>query len=266
VIPPTRHTLILEESYAQIFGPVTEALYKALFINLGVVALFGVLAFLIARSIVRPIDTLVDDVQRIAQGERNVVSRAPDEGEVGMLAHAINTMMAKLESRTQRLEQLSKTDGLTGLYNQRVFKTALQDEAADMETAEKPLSLVLVDIDHFKTWNDHHGHDHGDEVLRIVARVMANTIRGSDLLARYGGDEFAILARNTSLAGAQVLAEKLCAEIARHGLQLNDHRTPPLSVSVGVAQYDGDLAKFFRDADQALYSAKRCGRNCVRAA
>jgi len=264
-IPLTRQVLILEESYSQIFDPVTEILYKTLFINLAVVSLFAILAFLVTRSIVRPIDTLVKNVQRIAQGEPDALSHTPGKGEVGVLANAISMMMTRLESKTRRLEQLSKTDGLTGLYNHRVFKAALRDEAVKVRVSGEPLALVLVDIDHFKAWNDHHGHDHGDEILRVVARVMADTIRGSDLLARYGGDEFAILARNTNLTGARVLAQKLCMGIAETGSDLSDKNTPPLSVSVGIAQYSDDLNKFFKDADRALYSAKRSGRNCVRA-
>ncbi len=263
-IPASRQLLLLEESYHRVFDPVAQILHKSLVINLSIVLVFGLGAILVARSIVRPIGTLARKVQSLAEGKPDAAIWDAADNEVGMLAEAINATVARFESRTERLEHLSKTDGLTGVYNQRAFKQALKDEAVKAKASAEPLSLVLVDIDHFKDWNDRYGHERGDTVLRVVAKLISRTIRGSDLLARYGGDEFVVLARNTNLAGARVLAEKLCAAASNLVDKPAGTDTMTLSVSVGISEFTGDVTKFFADADRGLYAAKRAGRNCVR--
>ena len=162
------------------------------------------------------------------------------------------------------LSQLSITDGLTQLHNHRFFQDFLSREAKRADRTRDDLALILVDIDHFKHWNDKLGHAGGDEILRRIANVMNAHIRAADLLARYGGEEFALVAPGTDLEGAVALAEKMRAAIAQTQFFLN----PPsdqenVTVSMGVALYHGDRKKLFTDADQALYRAKASGRDCV---
>ena len=124
--------------------------------------------------------------------------------------------------------------------------------------------MILIDIDHFKRWNDSLGHAAGDAILKRIAEVMKTLLRSSDVLARYGGEEFALLAPGTSADGAQQLAEKIRRTIAETQFFIN----PPserrnVTVSMGVSHYAGDKKQLFSEADQALYRAKDSGRDCV---
>ena len=131
----------------------------------------------------------------------------------------------------------------------------------------QPLSLVLIDIDHFKMWNDQLGHAGGDEILRRMAEIMQQLTRGTDLLARYGGEEFALLLPATELDGSVQLAEKIRAAIAETEFFTDrPNEGKPVTVSIGVSAFQGDRRVFFDDADQALYRAKRGGRDCVMVA
>jgi two-component system cell cycle response regulator len=172
-----------------------------------------------------------------------------------------------LQRVNEVLEQLSITDGLTRLHNHRFFQDYLTKEVKRADRTAEPLALILIDIDHFKRWNDRLGHSGGDEILRRVANVMNGVIRETDLLARYGGEEFALLATNTEVEGAVQLAEKIRAAIAATSFTLD----PPserdqVTVSIGVAAYYGDRRTLFDEADRALYRAKNAGRDCVMAA
>ena len=126
---------------------------------------------------------------------------------------------------------------------------------------------MLCDVDFFKDWNDRFGHAKGDEILAEIARVLKNACRRSDLVARYGGDEFAVLAPNTNLEGALALAETLRASVAK-AMIINDASLPHehLTISTGVSTFSESQEVLFEEADRALYSAKHSGRNCVRAA
>ena len=173
----------------------------------------------------------------------------------------------ELQRVNEVLEQLSITDGLTRLHNHRFFQEFLTKQVKRADRTQEPLALILIDIDHFKRWNDRLGHSGGDEILRRVAEVMNSVIRGTDLLARYGGEEFALLAGNTELDGAVQLAEKIRSEIACTTFTID----PPserdqVTVSIGVAAYQGDRKALFDAADRALYRAKAAGRDCVMTA
>lgn len=178
--------------------------------------------------------------------------------------------IAQIGALNQRLAQAENDaarDGLTGLANRRRFDAALQDaiRAADEQSA--PLTVLIIDIDHFKRFNDTHGHLLGDAVLRQLARVMTDEIRGCDLAARYGGEEFAIILPGAPLTVGARVGEKLRQALMQRPLadRATGQQVAGVTCSVGVAQYrSGESRDGLIDrADQAMYRAKQGGRNRV---
>lgn len=154
----------------------------------------------------------------------------------------------------QRLEEVSLTDALTGLGNRRSFDQRLAEEVARCRRNHLPLSLVLLDLDHFKRINDEHGHPAGDAALRAVGHTIQTRMRAGEIAARIGGDEFAVLLPNADLAGACAFAEWIAEALSRS--DLGDGVT--VSGSTGCAALgDGGSASLIREADKALYAAKR---------
>jgi two-component system, cell cycle response regulator len=183
---------------------------------------------------------------------------------------------AKIHERTHelaeanaRLAQLAVTDGLTGLYNHRHLHERLSLEVERSQRSGLPLSLLMLDVDHFKQFNDTYGHPAGDEVLRQLARVLNDTRRANDVVARYGGEEFAVILVDTAKFTAAKVAERVRERIAAHDFTeavSKSGRGTSISVSIGVATFpdDGtDSEGLVRAADTALYAAKRAGRNRV---
>ncbi|MBA3451549.1 MAG: diguanylate cyclase [Deltaproteobacteria bacterium] len=180
---------------------------------------------------------------------------------------------AKIHERTHelaeansRLAQLAVTDGLTGLYNHRHFHERLTLEVERSQRSGLPLSLLMLDVDNFKQFNDTFGHPSGDEVLRQLARVLADTRRANDVVARYGGEEFAVILVDTAKFTAAKVAERVRERVYGNDFSEAAPRAGKLSVSIGVATFpeDGaDAEALVRSADTALYTAKRAGRNRV---
>lgn len=162
-----------------------------------------------------------------------------------------------------RIEKMAITDGLTGLYNHRHFQERLSLEFNRLSRLSTNLSLLLIDIDHFKKINDTYGHPAGDEVLRGVAGVIRDTIRSIDIPARYGGEEFAVLLPDTDMDGAIRMAERLRSSIMNRRFSFNDKEIA-VTVSTGIATspYDAKTKEeLIGRADEALYRAKQSGRN-----
>jgi diguanylate cyclase (GGDEF)-like protein/PAS domain S-box-containing protein len=172
----------------------------------------------------------------------------------------------ELEEANKRLKQLASTDELTGLYNRRAFDVGLNGLIRLMNRMGSSLSLLLIDIDHFKQFNDELGHPAGDELLRILSNLLLNNSRGSDMVARYGGEEFAILMPATNAGDAVLAGEKI-----RRAIQDYDWhgRKPTISLGVSTVSFEirrsGTLdyvgVQLILAADQALYYSKRGGRN-----
>ena len=187
-------------------------------------------------------------------------------------AHRLEILVAQrtrqLEESNRKLTALSSTDGLTGLANRRCFDEVLEREWARAKRNNEPLALAMLDVDFFKPYNDHYGHQQGDECLRRVARVLAETIkRGVDLAARYGGEEFAFIAPATCASDALRMAEQVRGALEALALPHEKSVLRCVTISVGVAvmvpgeQQESTL--LVRTADQALYQAKSMGRNRV---
>jgi diguanylate cyclase (GGDEF)-like protein len=174
-----------------------------------------------------------------------------------------------LGRQADRLAVLSETDALTGLPNRRALRRRLEEEFRRSKRYRAPVSLLLVDVDGLKQFNDLQGHAAGDRLIRTVADAIADELRESDFGARWGGDEFAVLAPNTPATAAHSSAERLLARVAN---QRDPHLHSQHTVSIGVATYDptddryANLDALVRAADAALYRAKAGGRNRVDAA
>ena len=174
-----------------------------------------------------------------------------------------------LGRRIDRLSHLSTTDTLTDLANRRAFEARLHEEWQRARRYGSPLSLLLIDIDGLKRINDERGHAAGDEVLRTAARGINTTMRAMDFGARWGGDEFAIVAPNTSRGSAQQLAERLLGHVSE---QAGTRDAVVVTISVGIATFEPEggssatVERLVAAADAALYQAKSDGRNRVKVA
>ncbi len=199
----------------------------------------------------------------------------PIVDENGNVTHVIEytrdiTERKKAEQVKRRLieslEHLSKTDSLTGLTNRRALTDSLIYEVDRARRYGSDLSLILCDIDSFKAINDTYGHDAGDRALQIISETLKAQLRKADIAGRYGGDEFMLILPETSLEGAENLADKLLAIVRATSLQAPAGHAVPLSISIGVAGLkasDGSVDALVKRADKALYSSKQRGRNCV---
>lgn len=167
-----------------------------------------------------------------------------------------------VQERTQELQRLANFDALTGIYNRRKFQELLENEIERAQRYHQPLSLVLLDIDHFKKINDEYGHSEGDRVLVSIAEILRNNLRQSDIYARWGGEEFIVLMSHTDLPTAQQVAEKLRQLLG--AVNYGNNQLVSASFGVSSLQADEQSGLLTKRADDALYDAKHSGRNCVR--
>jgi diguanylate cyclase (GGDEF)-like protein len=206
-------------------------------------------------------------------GERVTEARLVDGSRltIGLVTTLKFVWTDELEARWQlKVAEGALQDPLTGLYNRRHLEDRLAAELAAAQRHQRLVSVLMVDVDHFKRINDDHGHMAGDEALKMVAYVLRGAIRKEDVLARFGGEEFVVVARETGLAGARALGERIRRAVERSRCQWQG-RDLALTVSIGVTvsvgletfvpgQTDRDM---IASADQALYLAKQAGRNRV---
>jgi diguanylate cyclase (GGDEF)-like protein/hemerythrin-like metal-binding protein len=238
----------------------------------------GVSIYLFKESILHPLNVLTDALHKLSSGNKSIYfSTVSKKDAIGRMEHAYNHLRRSLikadyanilmelqELKTQKYEKLSEEDPLTGIYNRRAFMQILEYEVEQAYRQHRPLSLLLLDLDHFKQVNDTYGHETGDKLLQHFVTQTKELIRSSDIFARIGGEEFVLLLPDTSLKGAYTLAEKIVSKIATLKL---DTLAPNLhiTVSIGITVLEKEMtaSQLLKQADIYLYRAKDNGRNQV---
>ncbi len=169
-----------------------------------------------------------------------------------------------LHQSREQLQKMALTDALTGLGNRATFDMSIKQATAQIQRSETTLSLLMIDLDYFKQFNDCYGHQAGDEVLKQVAIAIDHSARESDICCRYGGEEFAVILPDTNAANAEVLANRIHNQIARASRKLRLNRMP-ITVSIGISSTNRHRTThpttLIEEADRALYQAKEKGRN-----
>lgn len=177
----------------------------------------------------------------------------------------VRVAMAALEEARRDAEKLARVDALTGVLSRRALFQTLDKEVERAKRYGAALTCLMLDLDHFKAFNDTYGHQFGDRVLQLIARVISDHCRASDHLGRYGGEEFLIILPETGIDGATMFAERVRSAVARTPLDLGEER---ITVSIGAAEWcDGDASasKLISRADRALLAAKAAGRDRILA-
>ena len=268
------------------YKPLDDSRRRLLKLGVPAILLIFVINVLAARSILKPILLLSEGAKRVSAGDLEVFLPVRGRDELSDLTRAFNEMAGKvrdgrqsveeardelartnegLKAANRTLEALAITDGLTGLYNRRHFQETLDKEMRRCERESRPLSLLMLDLDHFKEFNDRWGHTEGDAALRRVAGQVMKSIRSTDLAFRYGGEELTVLLPSCTKEQAAEVAEKIRAAVAA-GAQRPGRFNEATTVSIGVSTFPGDgrVARGLVDtADAALYAAKAQGRDRV---
>lgn len=207
------------------------------------------------------------DMPRLGLRRYLAADASPIFDSTGQLVAVVETLRDLTDEKQAQiaLEQLATRDGLTGLANRRCFDQTLQAEWQRASRQQQPISLLMVDVDNFKQYNDAYGHLGGDECLQRIAGAVASEMRANDLVARYGGEEFAVILPNQALKGAAIVAERVRCRVEQ--LQLPNLGAQFVTVSIGAATAlpapESGTCDLIATADAALYRAKHMGRNRI---
>lgn len=278
-VPELDWGVVAEKDRQKAYAEIIRLRNLTLGLFAGVLLLIGLCAYLLGLSIVRPLARLTKGADKVAAGDLEVDLPVLSRSEVGYLTQVFNHMVARLRKgreqlaaanealteKNKELEILSVTDSLTGLYNRKHLMESLTGEIGRSSRYERPFALLIIDIDHFKKFNDTYGHLAGDEVLRKMGEVFRDSIRGCDYAARYGGEEFVIVMPEIGRDQGVQAAERIRASVAKKKIDANGNSVT-VTISVGVAsfpEHGDDAQAIISKADTALYQAKRRGRDRV---
>ncbi len=213
------------------------------------------------------------DMPRAGKRRYLAVDASPIFDQHGQVTAVLESLRDLTDEKMAQmaLEKLATRDGLTGLVNRRCFDETLNAEWQRALRQHQPLSLLMVDVDNFKAYNDAHGHLGGDECLKRIATAVASEMRANDLVARYGGEEFAVILPNQSLKGAAIVAERIRRRVEQLRVPLYgpagpaplQHVTVSIGAATAIAGADNNASQLVAIADAALYRAKHLGRNRI---
>ncbi|UCD90579.1 MAG: GGDEF domain-containing protein [Desulfobacterales bacterium] len=236
------------------------------------------LSFFLGSKWVGSVESISHEIQSKSiqvMGEQNHIS---DDNEFSVIHQSFNDLHNELQNKMNKLNEVSKklidsnlklkelatTDDLTSLYNRRHFDQRLAEETSRCDRHKQDLSLIMIDFDDFKKHNDTHGHQTGDKLLGEMADIIRQSIRQSDMVFRYGGDEFAILVPGCDIQKAAFVAKGLAKKVSKHPFK--NHEGEPLeriTISCGVSFYEGNRVDFVAKADRHLFAAKTEGKGVV---
>lgn len=271
--------VVAQISKNEIYAQIMRIRILTLLICLGLFLAIGLAAYILGLTIVRPLDRLTHGAAKVAAGDLEVKLPVVSRGEVGYLTEAFNNMVSRLRQgqeelatingmlteKNKELQVLSITDSLTGLHNRKHFMEVLASEVARSWRNKHPFSVMMIDTDHFKKYNDTFGHQMGDALLKKIGVIFMESLRNVDYPSRYGGDEFIVLLPEVEKEKALEVAERIRGLVAAKTLSRDTNRVA-VTVSIGVAAFPehGDTPEaIIASADGALYHAKRNGRNRV---
>jgi len=257
--------LLVAERYDAIFSALIHSRDRIILIVTLLTIAIGGVATIIASQIFTPLQDLIQGVRRVGAGDLDVALVVHRRDELGLVTEMFNTMTFRLKEDQQKLELLATTDPLTGLANRKQIMMALGRQMEQFRRYGTGFSMLMLDIDHFKTINDQHGHLAGDAVLEQLARIFKETLRTLDCAGRYGGEEFLIVLVQTDLQQAMPTAERIRQAVEQFEFTREDV-TLHATVSIGVAEMgvkDATINDLIGRADQALYEAKKNGRNRI---
>jgi diguanylate cyclase (GGDEF)-like protein len=273
-MPELAWAVFIQQPYEVVYWSLGRMRRLSIFVGALSLCFAVFLAFLISRYITRSIVKLTHGVRQVANRNFTVKVDINSRNEIGELASTFNQMVDELnthrkdlEEKQKELELLARTDALTGLNNHRHFMDQLSREIKQAIRLNSPLSVMILDLDDFKSVNDTYGHLIGDRVISTIAELIKKHVRSTDIAARYGGDEFCVALPNTTSPGARELAKKLREEIAEVVFSADGTGVFHVTCSIGLAQFHKDMKDslmILKFADQALYKAKSGGRNTVK--
>lgn len=225
------------------------------------------LSLMLSRFLITPlqrIDSKLSTLRVDQPAPVYPITRLVEIHSIEEATQRLHSSLQELEHARHQLETLAHFDAMTGLYNRHHFMERATVELRRAQRYAHPICVGMADLDHFKAVNDNHGHSAGDVALKHFARLLRETLRQTDLVCRYGGEEFAFVCPESSLAEACAMAERLCQCFASQAIELPDGTHLQVTVSIGIASVDRHtLEQALSQADEALYQAKRTGRNRV---
>ncbi len=235
------------------------------------IAVLFVIGFMTQRNLVDPLVKLTNWASKLSSGSvADVNYTLPPKNkndELTLLTEAFINMYAEVQDRTERLKSLAKTDPLTGAYNRRVFNDELNKEIKRAKRYGTSLSIIIFDIDNFKTINDTYGHDVGDTVIKAVVDYVHDQQRETDVFARYGGEEFALILPQADMTALRQKAERIRSGIENLEIHVNHEHKLSITVSLGGTEFNHTTMPsgeaMLKTADKAMYCAKNNGRNRV---
>jgi diguanylate cyclase (GGDEF)-like protein len=241
--------------------PWADAIERSILVAVAGATIGGTASALVLFLLVRfRLGRLVKAAERIAAGDYTTVVRTGGGAIEARLARAINRTAEAMADTHDR----ATVDRLTGVFNRQALLSELFSEVERASRYDRPLCVAFVDIDHFKLVNDNYGHESGDQVLRGVARILAGHLRASDIIGRYGGEEFMLILTETNVEEGTILCEKLRTLVERETFAVDGNPNLSVTISIGIVGGVGPqlrMETLVRDADAAMYSAKSLGRN-----